>query len=241
MAANIKIHKYKDMDLTDATIIEGFPTVGLVSSIAANYLIGALNLDQINALDSPHFPPVSMVYASKPKFPARIYADEKVKLAVFLSEFTPSPDLARPIAETILEWARDNGCRQIICSEGLPIPEKKEDMDVFAVGSTQHARDACEASEIRQLETGIITGVSGSLLNEGRLKNFDIIALLVQVIPDMPDARAAAKIVEAIDKLLPELSVDVRPLYQEAEMIESRIKTLRVQAKPAAARLQMYG
>ncbi len=43
----IEIHKFKDIDLTGATIVEGFPTIGLVSIISANFLIEAFNLDQI--------------------------------------------------------------------------------------------------------------------------------------------------------------------------------------------------
>jgi uncharacterized protein len=241
MEIEIKVYKYKDMDLEGATIIEGFPTVGLVSSIAANYLIGALALDQITALDSHAFPPVSMVYASKPKFPARIYADAQWKVAVFLSEFTPSPQLARPLAHTILMWAKENKCSMIVTSEGLPVGHKKGEIHVYAVGSTPHARELCKKNGIPQLETGIITGVTGVLLNEGRIRGFDIISLLVEVVPDMPDARAAAKIVEAIDRLLPQISIDVTPLYREAETIEGRIRVLRDQAKPATIPLQMYG
>ena len=118
----IEIYKFKDIDLSGATIVEGFPTVGLASIISANFLIGALNLDQICAIDSPDFPPVSMVYASKPKFPARIYANESHKIAVFLAEFTPTAELARPIADKILSWAIENECKRIITPEGLPSP-----------------------------------------------------------------------------------------------------------------------
>jgi predicted ATP-grasp superfamily ATP-dependent carboligase len=47
------------------------------------------------------------------------------------------------------------------------------------------------------------------------------------------DAMAAAKIIEAIDKLLPEIKIDVKPLYEQAKQIEEQLRKLRVQAKPA--------
>lgn len=159
--AEIKVHKFKDMDLRGATILNGFPTLGLVSTIVANYLIGALKLDQIGALDSEEFPPVSMIYASKPKFPARIYADEGMKIVVFLSEFTPMPYLTRPIAKTIFSWSEEHGCSRIIAPEILSF---REDIDhglkVYGIGNTDRAREELKNLKIEQLERGMITGIT---------------------------------------------------------------------------------
>ena len=49
---------------------------------------------------------------------------------------------------------------------------------------------------------------------------------------DYPDARSAAKIVESIDSLLPQIQLDTKPLYAEAEKMEAEIKSAlaRVQA-----------
>lgn len=236
--ADITIHKFKDMNLKGATIINGFPTVGLVSTIAANYLIPTLKLDQISALDSSAFPPVSMIYAGKPKFPARIFADEKLKLVVFLSEFNFGSGLARPIANRVLQWAIENKCERIIAPEGFPCEENGknadlcETLEVYAVGSTDSARKDIKLHGIKQLETGVISGVSGILLNEGRRLDFDVIALLADVRPNIPDARAAAKVIEIIDKLVFGLNIDIKPLYTQAEAIENYLKGLKKQAKP---------
>jgi len=237
----ITVYEFKDVDVTGATVIEGFPTVGLVSSIAANYLIGVLHMDQIAALDSPDFPPVSMVYAFKPKFPARIYVNEgKNTLVVIISEFTPSPYVARGLAETIFKWSIEKKCKLIISPEGLAREYGKATSDtVFGIGSTDNSRKLLKSIEVPLLETGIITGVSGSLLNLGRIFNYDVISLLIEVVmeereegPMKPDAKAAAKIIETIDKLLPEIDIDVTPLYEEYERIESNLRTYRKQAKP---------
>ncbi len=243
----IEMYKFKDVDLRGATIIDGFPTVGLVSTIIANYLIETLNLDQICAIDSPDFPPVSMIYASKPKFPARIYADEDNKIAVFLSEFTPTPSIARPIADKILSWAIENKCKRIVTPEGLALPKSEEGSEkefvVYGVGSNTSARKYLEKLGVKQLGTGIITGVSGVLLNEGRRNDFEVISLLSEVHPDFPDARAAAKIMEILDKLIKKVKIDPKPLYLEAEKIEGYIKKLRKQADQSGSGMptRMYG
>lgn len=241
----ITIHKFKDMDVEGATVVDGFPTVGLVSTIAANYLIGELKLDQISVLDSSDFPPVSMIYANKPKFPARIYADENKKVVVFLSEFTPPPHLARALAKIVLDWSIKHKCRRIIIPEGIPTEKPEaEELDVYGVGSTDKARADMKKYHINQLKTGIVTGVAGVLLNEGRRANFDVISLLAEVNTGMPDARAAAKIIEVVDRLIPSIKIDVKPLYKEAERIENYLRVLREKSKPAAEPKltpQMYG
>jgi len=235
---DIEIRKFKDMDLKDATIIEGFPSVGLVSTIVATYLIDYLKLDQICAVDSEDFPPTSMIYATKPKFPARIYANSEKKIGVFLAEFTPAPFLYRPIAKTFLEWCKQQQCRRIISTEGLPSKklfiQNKQGANmnrVFGIGSTERARKELHDAQIEQFNLGMIYGVGGVLLNEGRWDNFDVITLIIEAFPDIPDSLAAAKIIEAIDALIPHLKIETKPLYQESKKVEQQVKALRKQAE----------
>ncbi len=230
------------MDLRGGSVLEAIPTVGLSSTIACSYLISTLQLDQISALDSDEFPSVSMIYSKKPKFPARIYAREDLKLAVFISEMPLPATIHRPLAGTLLSWARDQGCSEIVCLEGLPVSEGgKRPLRLWGVGSTDRAREKLEKSEIEQLETGMVSGVSGVLLNEGRWVKFNVISLVAETRAFMPDAMAAAKLVEGVDKLLPQVTVPIEPLYEQAEVIESQLATLREQAKPAMEGLvQMY-
>src|SRR5438132_1114580 len=110
----IQIYELKRMDLRGATVIDGFPSVGLVSSIVANYLINALNLTQIGIMDSIYFPTVALVRDGQPMNPVRIYAGPKVddrdQIVVFISEFQPPPNLIKAIAATVLDWAQDARC-----------------------------------------------------------------------------------------------------------------------------------
>ncbi len=230
----IEVRKFKDLDLRGGTVLEAIPTVGLASTIACSYLISNLKLDQISAMDSAEFPPISMIYSKKPKFPARIYAREDLKIAVFISEVPLPAVLHRPLAKTLLAWTRDQGSQEIICMEGLPLSEAgKKPLRLWGVGSTDKARDRLSASGIEQLETGMITGVSGVLLNEGRWVRFNVISLVAETRPFLPDALAAAKLVEGVDRLLPQVTIPLEPLYEQAEMIQAHLSTLREQAKPA--------
>lgn len=232
-------HKFKEIRLEGGTILNGFPTAGLVSTIVANYLIGALDLDQVGALDSDDFPPVSMVYANKPKFPARIYADKRLKLAVFLSEFTPPPFLARPIARTMFSYAKETGAERIIAPEVIGwVHGDETEPHVFGVGTTDRTRVEMKRISMTPFRQGMIAGITGVLLNEGKRAEMDVISLIVETRPEMPDARAAARVLEVINRLLPHLEIDVEPLYEQAERVETHLKEMREQAKEMAERMQ---
>jgi len=234
----IEIKQFKDTDLKGATIVEGFPSVGLVSTIVATYLISFLKLDQICAVDSEAFPPTSMIYATKPKFPARIYANSKHKIGVFLAEFTPAPALHRPVAKKLLEWCKEQQCKRIIATESIPSENicsqdrnTSKKTTVYGIGSTDNTRKELHEAHIQPLQMGMIYGIGGVLLNEGRWNGFDVITLLTHACPDIQDSIAAAKIIEAIDTLIPHIHIETKPLYEQAKKVEEQLKSLRKQAE----------
>jgi uncharacterized protein len=249
----LSIMELKRMDLKGATVIDGFPSVGLVSSIVANYLVNSLELEQIGILDSIYFPSVSLVRKAEPLNTVRIYAsepksegDKHDQLVVFISEFQPPNNLIKVIAKTMLDWIQENKCKQLICPEGLVIEREgggkdneeenegeKEDSTepVYGIASTKRGRKVLEDHNIALFQEGVITGIAGVLLNEGKIRDFDVLSLLAEANPEYPDARAAATVIEAIDKLLLHIKLDAQPLFQEAEDIESQLRNIQKQTK----------
>ncbi len=233
----VEVRTLKEVDLKGGTIVAAFPSVGLVSTISATYLIQMLPVDQVCALESEDFPSVSMIYAKKPKFPARVYASPGHKLAIFICEMPLPTRVHRPVAYTLMEWAKRQGIRRIISLEGLPMEGDgplSEEPSVWGVGSTDRARAELEQHKVAQLETGMIAGVAGVLLNEGRWRNVDVVALLAEARQDLPDAHAAVALVHALDELLEDVTVDLGPLQQQARQLEEFLQRLKQQAAPAA-------
>lgn len=276
MAEDVEIFELKRTDIRGATVIDGFPSVGLVSSIVANYLINTLSLTQIGIMDSVYFPTVSLVRDGTPQNPVRIYAGEKVgeaegapdQLVVFISEFQPPPNLVKPIASTILDWAQDQRCKMLVSPEGLVIDREsaseepaaeadgkpaeeeeasqpKNEVAVYGVGSTEQMRKLVVENGLQEFTEGVITGVAGVLLNEGKRRDFNVATILAEAHPDYPDARAAARVIEMINKFLLHIELDVKPLYDEAGRIESQLKMIHKQAKEVKPPTQhspaMYG
>ncbi|PSG96531.1 proteasome assembly chaperone family protein [Thermoplasmatales archaeon SW_10_69_26] len=231
---DLDVHLYEDVDLSGAAVVDGFPSVGLVSTICANYLIDLLDLEQVGILDAPAFPTVSIVRDGEPMFPVRIYASEQV--CVFVSEFQPDKHLVRPIAETILDFALEHDSQLVVSPEGLvtdeETDEEDEDVEVYGLASTSELRDKLDAADLQTFSNGIITGVSGVLLSLGKREDMPSLSLLAEANPNYPDARAAARVIEAVDDLLDHVDIEVKPLYTEAENIE---RTLRMMQKQAGA------
>jgi uncharacterized protein len=234
----VEIVNFEDIDLKGATVIAGFPSIGLVSTIAANYLIDALNLRQIGALNSSHFPALSVVHTGEPLSPVRIYAGVQSsgeKIAVFVSEFKPKPHLINSISNAIMKWVTENECKTLISPEGMVVEGKDEKNEgatsAYAIGSTSDVRNILAMKNIAQFKNGIIAGVSGVLLNKGKQSDFGVISILTEAHPNYPDAKAAAAAINII-ALITDLEINVVPLYEESERIERQLQKFHKQAKP---------
>jgi uncharacterized protein len=252
---DIRIFELKKKDLRGATIIDGFPSVGLVSSISANYLIKILKMENIGIMDSPQFPTVSLIRDATPLSPVRIYAGDKSprgdQIVAFISEFQAPPNLVRPISRALVDFAIEQRCKMIVSPEGLVVdPEIRDSTDisdvVFGIASTLRGRELLKENSIRSFEEGVISGIAGVLLNEGRKRDFDVLTLLAEAHPDFPDAKAAALVLEAIDDILLGIEFDAKPLFEEATRIEEHIKEIQKQAVPKkeerpVTRPAMYG
>jgi uncharacterized protein len=250
---DVQIINFEEVDLKNATVLAGFPSIGLVSTIVANYLIDALNLRQIGAMDSSQFPTLSVVHTGEPLSPVRIYAGtlgNGEKIAVFVSEFKPKPTLINAISTAIVKWVHEKGCILLISPEGMVVEgktvEEENTADAYAIGSTEKARSTLRAKQIPEFKNGIIAGVSGVLLNQGKHEGFDVIAILAEAHPNYPDARAAASALNVIGTIVG-TEINVVPLYDEAERIEKQLQKFHKQAKPIvsgstqAPQPNMYG
>jgi uncharacterized protein len=134
----------------------------------------------------------------------------------------------------------------VIDRDSVEINEADEtDLGVYGVGSTDWMREELRKNGVNEFTEGVITGVAGVLLNEGKRRDFNVATLLAEAHPDYPDARAAARVMELINKFLLHIDLDVKPLYQEAERIETQLKSIHKQTSetktPGQHQPSMYG
>jgi uncharacterized protein len=253
---DIKFIEYKDVDLSESLLIVAFPTVGLVSSIAGHFIIDQLKLEAHGAILSDKFMPATVIHKGKPSPPVRIYVGKKrcgpgdscKRLAIIISEFMPPMEMIKPLADQIFTWAENKGCKLILSLEGMHAikVEKGKEPKVYGIASTPSMTKELKKFKIDITQEGMITGVTGVLLYQGQLLQKDVICLLSETQVDYPDSRAAALLVEKLDKMLPEIKIDPEPLYNAAKEIENQIRNAMQQAKPTAPGIpplptQMYG
>jgi uncharacterized protein len=241
----------KEISIRGGIVLDGFPSSsGLVNAIASECLIHSTGTELVAFLDSSDFPPISVINNYVPQYPMRIYVNESLKVAFFVSDISIDKLLQRDMAEAILKWTVENECKLIISAQGIA-PSRgdgSKDMeqardyndsnnslptDIYAVTSTESAARLIRepSNAFTHLRVGTVTGIPAILLNEGALTNLDVIVFLVNVLHNVPDFRAAAIVSEAVSKIVPNLSCDIGALMIEAETIENRMKKVRAEQK----------
>jgi len=248
----ISVYEYKKLDISNALVMTGFPTVGLVGTIAPRFIINTLKLDLIGAFSSDFFQPITVVSGGRPLPPVRIYGGRKKcgidggcdQIVVITSEFFPPINVMRPLANKILEWCEKRNCSSIVSVEGFNMANGGKEVPLYGVASTENGRVFLKKQKVELMEEGMVSGISGVMLYEGEIKNFNTMCLLAGVHSDFPDARAAAKVLEVVNKMIPEIEIDPEPLYEEAGKIEEEIEKHMEKARPRKPFIQvspMYG
>jgi uncharacterized protein len=239
----LEIRKLKNVNLKGGIALDGFPSVGLAGAIASECLVHSLKTELVAVVDSPAFPPLSIIHNAIPSFPARVYANEELHLAMFVSELNLDRTMFRPVANLMLDWALSSNCDLIVSAAGVPYEEKADVATnrVYAVGSTSHALSKATEAGIPHALSGSVTGIPAILLNEGSWRNYDVIVLLVKVVHDTPDFRAGAAIAEALAKLAPGAKCDIPALLNQAELTEKTLKKLKSEQVLHSTEERMYG
>ena len=211
-------------------IIEGFPGFGLVSTIATEYLISHINADQIGKIVIEEIPPIIAVHSGQIIEPIGIFYSKKYNLVV-LHALASVNGFEWEISKKVAELAKQLTAKEIICIEG--IGSVSETNNAFYI-SDKNAKKFENKIGLTKLKEGIIMGVSGALMLN---KNLNISCIFAETHSNLPDSRAAAKIIEVLDKYL-ELKVDTKPLIKKAEAFEIKIKDIMEQGKAASEQKQ---
>ncbi len=245
---NVKIND--SVDTENALVLCCFPSVGMVSSVIAHFLIERLELEFVGGVVDPQLPPMCLVNDGKPLPLIRAYAGSPVcstklpecdKIILLMSELIIPEPLVQGIVDGMLEWSKGAKLSggvliDAFAKKGMkssmegqePVVEYEgtDDVDVLGVAATETTQKTLEELNILPLEQGVIKGVTGLLLSEGRRRGLDIMSLMVEADPRYPDARAAAVLISHLNKLLPAIELDHEPLIEEAERIEEQVRQM---------------
>jgi uncharacterized protein len=208
-------------DVKDAIILEGSPELGLIGNILGWLLVEELNMKQIGFVDSKDFPPLAVLYNGVTLHPFRIYSADNIVL--FLSDFIIPPNVAYDMANGIVSWAEKNNAKEIITFNSVVVREKTG--QIAGAANTEEALKDLSDMGIPIMPFGNIGGLSGTLMTRSKIKGIPASCLFAEVLNQYPDPRAAAAMVDTLNKKL-DTKIDPEPLLKEAEEIEARLKEL---------------
>ncbi len=247
--SELNVFRYDDGRPKDAVAIVGFPTVGLVGSIVSSYIVRELKMPVLKGMYSDSMSPYSVLINGEPYPPIRLHGlcrnggeDGCNDLMVVTSEIAPDAKQSYLVAREILDNCKEYGVRTVVCLEG--IPRYSADDVSFAAGSSPRAREMIKGFGLEPLENGMIKGLTGIMLFEGRERDVDVITILSPADAQLPDPRSAAEVLKKLANVIPELKdIDLTPLVQEAEELDKRMRlqTEIEGEKPPADDHHLYG
>jgi uncharacterized protein len=224
----INVNELIKIDLEGGYLIDGFPSMGFSSAIATESMIHTSQFELAGIIDSESFPPISIVKNGKPNFPTRIFVNNDLKIAAFLSYLKIDQQLERITAKTMLKWAKKHKIGLIVSSVAV---KSSNDEETIGIGSTDAARIKVKEAGLKVLENGTVPGIPGMLLNEGSISNQDVIVIIFHSDGTGPDFKSSADLCMAMSKLIPGVSCDILSLQKEAEKAEIMIKEAQTESK----------
>jgi len=226
---DVKCCKIISEDVKDAVVLEGSPELGLIGNILGWLLVEELKMKQIGYIDSKDFPPLAVLYKGIALHPFRIYSTDGIVL--FLSDFIIPPTVSYDMSNAIVDWMEKNNSKELITFNSMVVMEKSD--SVAAAANSEDALKRLGDLDLPILPFGNVNGLSGSLLTRTATKDIPASCLFAEVLNQYPDPRAAASLVNVLNKML-NIEVNAEPLLKEADEIEDRLKELanRVQKEP---------
>jgi len=196
-------------------IIEGFPSFGLVGTITTEFLLEHLKAELIGEFHYNELSPVAAIHKGKLINPMAIWYVPK-KNIVILHTILNVKGFEWEIAEAVMDMAKKMTAKKIISLEGVATDDPSGDIKAYYYGDKK--LEECGAKPVKE---SIIMGVSASLM----LRHKNITCLFAAAHSQLPDSKAAAKLIEILDKYLG-LEVDYNPLLKQAEDFEDKIKKI---------------
>jgi len=213
------VEELVDVSLSEPTLVEGLPGLGLVGKIAADHLVETFDMAYVAGIHCGGIPNVAVYHGGSPEVlpPVRIYADEEEDLLVLQSDVPVSPSAAEEFATCVTGWLRSNEVFPIYLS-GLA-EEKEAPPAVYGI-ATGEAGSRLETAGISPpADGGLVSGPTGALVHAAGEESFDAVGLIVQSDRQFPDPEAARAVIEHGIEPLTGVDADTDALADHAEEI----------------------
>ena len=207
-------------------MLEGFPGMGLVSTITIEFLIEHLGAEQIGKIMIQENSPLVAIHHGKVIDPLGIFYVKKYNL-IILHALTSVKGVEWQLVDKILELNKLLKVKELISIEGVVTQEPLGKSKTYFL--TNHKKSRFVGKGIPPLDEGVVVGVTGALLLQAKT---NLTCLFAETHLQFPDSRAAAEIIKTLDALFG-FSINYKPLLKKAEEFETKVKTLLEKNKQA--------
>ncbi len=225
-------------DLEDYVLIDGFPGMGLIGTIATRYLVEKMQFKEIGHIYSNLFSPLVRIEKGLPQHPVRIFVDEKHKIVAILGEQVVNPGLIHPLAIELINWIKEKNIRRIISLNGLRVTGKETVAKVYGVCSCESERPILEKKGITIIKDGLTSGLTAQIMLFLREEKIEAVSLMAPVVMNA-DYKGAISILGTLSDLL-DLDVNLEPLKKEAKEIEKIVSSSLKEVEKTAQDSRKY-
>jgi uncharacterized protein len=211
------------------TIIQGFPGIGMVGAIAAEFLIQHLDTKLVGKILIDKAPPLVAVHEGKVIEPYSIYYNKAYNLLI-LHSIISTPGSEWQLADSIVALANELNAKQIISLEGIGSNDGKNTSKTFYYTSSATQGKMLQKTGLERLNEGIIMGQTSALLVKADVT--PILCIFAETHTNLPDSKAAAELIKAIDVIL-NLKIDYKPLLKIAAQFEEKFRGIMMQSEKA--------
>ncbi|QLG26995.1 proteasome assembly chaperone family protein [Halorarum halophilum] len=237
-----------EVSLSEPTLVEGFPGVGLVGKIAADHLVSVLEMTHHADVHCESLPKAASFGAGDDglRTPVRLYADAENDLLVLQSDVPVSPDAATEFAECVDDWFREESVTPLYIAGLKRERPTEDDPAVFGVAAGDGAALLDRTDVPEPTDAGIVSGPTGALLNHALATDLTAVGLFADCDPRFPDPRAARAVLEDGVAPIADVDVPVDGLEAHASQIQRTKERLARQMNEEgenssqAQRLRMY-
>lgn len=239
-----RIVELRKMQFTDPIAFGGFVGPGLVGLVTSGYIIEKLNLHEIAHVQSQHIPPVAVFVGAKLRHPFRIYSDSAGKVIVMHSEMPIEVEGLYDVSSVLLDWLEKIHVREVVVLDGVAVNGMRDHHQTFCVADEERCREL-ERAGIHTIESALISGVGGSILNQCLSRRIRGVSLLSDSSTEFPDPGAPLSIIRAINAAY-SLAIATDELEQNVARLNEHLNKLTesynmLQNKTNESDKQLYG
>lgn len=221
--------QHEAIDVDAPTLIEGLPGHGLVASITVDQITEQLGLEHYGSIHSDDFPSVASYADGRIRDLVRVYAGSDPAVMTLQSDLTLPPTAFDSLSRCVLEELATEFDRALFLA-GAPARSEDQIGTIGGIATTDDLEAELEEAGIDLIGgSGVIGGVTGSLIADCYRADVPAAALIVHANPRIPDPMAARSVIENALEPLVQFDIDTTELEEQAGEIRQQMQQIAEQ------------